>query len=525
MVEVSSMFAASQPARNMALKQVQVKTAQEALMHVRRAITNFPKNVATQSYEKEQAGILVACAKMLYDNARVQILEALSEIDNRMAYWQYQKDHPWDYFVSKNPLKWVTGQKQEEEIENNLDTLKSHQGELYVLLGQLSELGNAFTHGYKDTFVADYTKAYAWIDGLLDTLVRIKTKTLAEAISSPFIARAELLKAKLENVNQLKNNLLADIPETAVPGYLTRNWFKSGVVLFGLGYGYKNFYDQITSALTVGQEKSVEYVINPVAATLKDVLTPGWRKNVAQDEILPHLPQSYKTQLNLAKEYVVDMGNKYALQEDAQKVLQKLDTNDYSGYAQFVEDVGTKESLELLAYSPAKSIQQAGKWAEGVKDWLRGHALGKELEGLQHFQDFGKYALTQKKEYEEQFAGVGKLVLLVPAVLAAGGSHYAYQKLTEKNYAPLRRALVDINSLFVDPSKPLNDEQYGKMIYLTYMLKKQAEKVLSQKNNIRADFIHDLERIELQEFNVAAKRAIVEDMFKKYDFLGLVQKK
>ena len=39
--------------------------------------------------------------------------------------------------------------------------------------------------------------------------------------------------------------------------------------------------------------------------------------------------------------------------------------------------------------------------------------------------------------------------------------------------------------------------------------------------NDRTDFINDLNRIELKEFNVAAKRAIVEDMFRKYSFLKL----
>ena len=63
------------------------------------------------------------------------------------------------------------------------------------------------------------------------------------------------------------------------------------------------------------------------------------------------------------------------------------------------------------------------------------------------------------------------------------------------------------------------------MVYLLYNLKKLAEKDLPQKNNIRADFLQDLENIESKEFDVAAKRRIVDDMFRKYSFLELGYKK
>jgi hypothetical protein len=126
---------------------------------------------------------------------------------------------------------------------------------------------------------------------------------------------------------------------------------------------------------------------------------------------------------------------------------------------------------------------------------------------------------------QRTIAGIGKIAVITPALLFGWGMYTGYQKLTEKNYAPLRRALIDINSLFVDPSKELTDEQQGKMVYFIHVLKKRAEKELPTKNNVRADFIHDLERIESSEINVAAKRATVEDMFRKYPFLGFVLQK
>jgi hypothetical protein len=503
-----------------------IKTIAEASASIGKIINDFPQNaVVLPTYEKSQSDLIVKCAKILYDAARMQILQALSEIDNRIAYWQYQKDHPWNYFVSKNPMKWVTGPKQEDEIESNLDTLKSHQGELYVLLGQLAECGMTFTRGYKDEFLTDYTKGYEWVDTLLDTLVRIVVK-YQRTSDVPFLARLYQLQSKLDRVSQFKNDLLSDITETEIPSYVARNWFKGGLALMGLNYGYKNITaEHLNSSLAIAQQ-GFSTIADPLTSTLKDVLTPGWRKNVGQlsgelNKILPSLPESYSTKLEVVKNFVTEMGNKYNLQEEAHNVLNALNNKDSSAYEKFLEDI-TKASANV-GWSP---LAKGRSWlVQNWEDYLRGQVLWGKLEGAQLAIDSEKWALEQKKQYEQQYSAVGKVVLLIPAVLAAGTAYMAYQKLTEKNYGPLRRALVDINSLLVDPSKPLNDERYGKMLYLIYMLKNRAMKELPIKKNTRADFIADLERIESPEYNVASKRAIIEDMFKKYSFLGLIQKK
>jgi len=525
--------------------QVTIKTVPQGIHALNMIINTAPylDSVNVPAYEKENAPTMIGCAKVLYDNARGQILDALSEIDNRIAYWQYQKDHPWNYFVSKNPLKWVTGPKQEDEVENNLDTLKSHQGELYVLLGQLSELGVVFTKGYKDIFLTDYHKGYEWIDALLNALVRLKTKEIS-ADTSAFIVRAQKLRAQLERVNQFKNDLISDISETEIPSYIARNWLKAGTALFGLNYGYQNYSTQMLNALTVGQQKGQEYLINPVAATFKDVLTPGWRKSAEEEKtILPHIDLSLKTKKELTLEYVDKMGEKYKLQEDAQTIRDFLINQDqflqndskitkeqltaqaYSLYEKFVEKVGEKELAEFSFLHPNVSVANIKDFVNTMKDYAQGLIVGGKLEAAQQLYDLAKYAYAQKEQYEKQYEAIGKLILLIPAALATGGIYTGYQKLTTKSYGPLRRALVDINSLFIDPSQPLNDEQYGKMIYLVHMLKKRAAKELPVKKNTRADFIADLEKIESPELSVASKRAVIEDMFKKYAFLGLIQSK
>ncbi len=523
---VASCSSLSLSAAQLAKKpQLIIKAIPEAVVLLTRAIKQYPTETsAIPAYEKENSDLMVKCGKLLYDVARSQILDALSEIDSRITYWQYQRDHPWSYFVSKNPLKWVTGPKQEDEIETNLDILRSHQGELYVLLGQLSECGTAFNQGYKDAFLVDYTKSYEWIDQLLTALVRIAPKA-EQPEPVPFIARVYQLISKLERVDRFKDDILADIEETEMPSFVARNWFKSGLLLMGMNYAYNNITAaQVQSSFATAQQ-GFSTVIDPVTATLKDALTPGWQKKSDQSRILPSLSASNETKIEMAKDFVIKMGEKYSLQEDASNVLKGFENNNYSAYEKFVEEVGEKESINLSLYSPFTSAEQAGKWAQNLKDYGRGLLIGGKLETMQLLGEAQEYALAEKKQYEKQYSAVTKVVLLIPAVLAAGAAYVGYQKLMEKNYGPLRKSLVEINSLFVDPSKPLNDEQYGEMVYLVYMLKKRAQRELPVKKNVQVDFIRDLERIESQEYPVAAKRAIIEDMFKKYSFLGLIQKK
>lgn len=507
-IQVSKNIFAAQVTRTAMTKHVQVKTSQSALVHVQKIIDDVPNNDSDlKLYEKAHADVLLKCAKVLYDNARTQILEALLEIDGRIAYWQFQKDHQWKYFVSKSPLKWVMGPKQEEEIENNLDLLKSHQGELFVLLGQLSELGNLFIQGYKDTFLADYTKGYEWIDTLLNTLSRIKTKIMED--SSPFVTQMNLLKAKLEKVDQFKNDILGDISETAIPPYYTRNWLKYSALMFSLGYGYnRGLFDQLQSSLR-GISTGLGYITEPVRTAIQDVFTGGQVGNIDADIL-------YNTSLDLTKNFVRNTGKKYNLEEKAKNAIIGLDNKNHKEYLEFLDLIANREGL-------APSEKSNWKTKQLYQDVVSGVAKLSDLSDFAQGKIYFFELLTLI--LRRQFAAVGKLVLLTPAMLVGWLGYSGYQKLTAPAFGPIRRSLVDVNSLFVDQSKELNDEQYGKMIYLLYNLKKRAAKELTQKNNIREDFIHDLERIESKEFNVASKRAIVEDMFKKYTFLGLIQKK
>lgn len=494
------------PASRIAKKSsIIVRTVPEASAHMRKIAENFPKDAALVSvYEKEQADVMVKSAKVLYDNARDQILYALSDIDNRIAYWQYQKDHPWNYFVSKNPLKWVTGPRQKDEVEDNLEALYSHQGHLYTILGQLAERSAIFTQGYKDIFLIDYKKGYEWIDELLNTLSGLAAEKKATS-GVPFVARTQQLQAKLDNVLDYKDSLLFDISSTQVPSYIERNWLKSGMFLVALGYGYNNLtLEQIQAPfMTIGSGIQ-ENVITPVQQVMSDVFRGKQPKE--------------------AEDLLVSQENITAVHTAVEKFLNNVSSASLVGEA-YISPERKQEILNEVLSGGSSKLQALGSelsqyWG-GTKAWAEAKVLFAELAALQA----GVRIQTKLERLEKQFVGVGKIAFITPALLLGLASYTGYKKWTKKSYAALRRALVEINSLFVDPSKALTDEQYGKMLYLVYNLKNRAKKELPLKRNQQAEFIHDLERIESQDLPVAAKRAVIKDMFRKYEFLGLINKK
>jgi len=534
-----------------------IVSLQDALINVRKVIANFPFDnpVDAPMYEKNQSHILVRCAKVLYDNARQQVLVALQEIDTRKVYWQNQQDHQWRYFLTKNPLKWITGKSQDEEIKNNLELLESHQGELHVLLGQLAEQGNAYDQGYKTSFLSDYKKGYEWIDGLLGLLSRIKVPDYNIYENASFMARVMALKLKLEGVRYFKDDILSDIKETQVPSQLAQNWLKYGTLGLVLGYGYSvDGIEKLQKSSRYIAGEVNQYVVSPVQKLMAEVfigenikdtykkdklLSKGQKpeseliEQDGEEKIITSLPTTQQDTLALAKQFVIAESKKYEIKpEDVKKgskniedITHDMDSGDYSSFQKFLEEIAHKGKLEVTLKHPFKSVEKVGKFVTNRDDYVKGTKFLYELQALSATAQVEDALLKFITKQQKQFAGVSKLVLLTPALLTGALAYAGYQNLPTKNYNPIRRALLEINSLFVDQSKPLDDERYGKMLYLLYKLKRLAEKDLPQKKNIRAEFLQDLDNIESKEFDVAAKRRIIDDMFRKYSFLGLVQKK
>ena len=494
---ISSLFLFASLFSAQSVRKVQhiiIKDVPQAIQYTEKIVKEIPQDAFIfERYEKEKSDGLVVCTKLLSDAARNQLLQALAEIDHRIAYWQYQKDHPWNYFVSKNPLKWFAGPAQEKEVVGNLELLETYQSELYTVLGNLAQRDADFARGYKDLFLADYKRSYEWIDTVLESLARIAT--VAQKISlNPFIARIKLLQAQLESVSQFKNHLLSEIQETAIPSYVARNWLKSSMFLFALGYGYNKLsLEQLQQPFIAVGTGVKENVVDPIQILISDVFLGGT-----------------DSQSNL----LVSQSNLDVMYDSVKKFLDTLSTKPgwFGGKPEITEERKQEILAEIQAGQSSK-LQGLTDELSGRK-WLDAKAL------------FGQLFLLQGGERGQRtVAGVGKIAFMTPAIAFAWATYAGYKKLTEKNYSSLRADLAEINDLLVDSSRPLDNEQYGKMLYMIYMLKQRAQKELPEKKNVRQNFIADLERVESRDLDLAAKYRIVDNMYKKYPFLGLIGKK
>ncbi len=465
-----------------------ISTVPEAIITLRKIILNFPATGDNLQYEKNQSSAIVQCAKILYDKAYVQVLDTLQEIDARITYWRYQKNHQWRYFLTKNPTKWVTGASQDIEINNNIEQLQSHQGELYVLLGQLAEYGNLYDHKHKTLFKNDYQQSYVWVDELLDLLVRIKVSVNIDEVE-PFIARVTLLKAKLERVRFFKNQILSELQETQMPAHIEQNWLKYGTAAMMLGLGY-NRVGQIGDFLAGSFDWTKNFATD-TAKNVEEIFFPGKLGRGGLIVQQSNIDETRSSMINFLN--IMEINKIISPQEKAV----------------IIQDEARGSSAEFQKFVNERIMSSYWNFAKyGLRAW----SLFIQL-----------IALHGGGNVEKEIAGLRNITLLAPAAVAggvAGGLGYlGYKKMIAKDYSPIRRALLDINSLFVDATKPLDDEQYGKMLYLIYDLKKRATQDVPLTD--RVDFVNDLNRIESKEFNVAAKRAIVDDMFRKYSFLRL----
>jgi hypothetical protein len=108
---------------------------------------------------------------------------------------------------------------------------------------------------------------------------------------------------------------------------------------------------------------------------------------------------------------------------------------------------------------------------------------------------------------------------LIPLIVTCATVTKTYQWATKKNYTPIRLALADVNALLIESTAQLDDHDYGKLVYLICKLRNKAK---SLKHALSSEFLADVAKLESKRYSAQTKRAIVENMFNKYVFLGRV---
>lgn len=522
-----------------------------------------------QYYEQICSALLLQCGQILSDNAHKRLLEALHEIDDLIVYWRYQKNHPLKYCFGKSPLKWVVGKSQEKEIHDNIKCLESKQAELYVLVGKLT----AHEHIFTECEVA-YADCYAWIEELLSVLSCIKTSSGKITDGTRFDALAAQLELKLKHVSSLKYDSLYFIASAQKPNHYMRHWIAYTVALAATGYVARYYvynYGAVNKLFSDGSNSLHNslhgWVIKPSYDVWNIVfgktLKSGDKNSVITDikNDIKTLETTYgvnkETSKNLNKcleidrantqksmkdfldkwmeekkefVHVVDKNNRITYTLD-QKKYDDIVNNELIGnvvpFRELVQDMSAG-ARELLFYNSDDFIKSLVVLAE-----LYIYHYGSSIISIV-FELIVDYGILVVKEVlnvlahgnPELIAKINLILnvaILTPTVILGctgiNGLYKTYRWVTKRDYSPIRIALADVNSLLIESPMPLDDYDYGKLVYLVYKLRNKAR---SLKDVLGNEFLADITKIESKRFDVTAKRGIIDNMFNKYAFLGRI---
>ena len=460
-------------------------------------------------YENAYSPILLQSSVILLNAAREQFLVILDEINSSLLYWKEQKNHPMKYFFHKSPLKWVTGQRQTDEVVGNIKKLEKLEHDIRVLLGRITK------HIYAFKPDGNVDECYTWINQLLSMLYCIGVDSKKIEYENRFDETADKVRFKLGRVSSLKNILLSKISPAIKPGHIARNWLTYSAAL-AAAYVARNYYVKNTEVVNkiIGPEALAGYAVQVQKYTQENVITP----------VLDTVKAIFVRQGSLPKKESAIKVSREELEKALTEltIVQKTWLGAEYGYVN-AHPLPEDRKNEILAED------LRGNTAPLLKLWFHinknPRALISTIEPAIHV--IASYLLLQGAYAAEELRVVKNLVILSPGLILAGvgfaGLNKLYQSAVSRDYTIIRLAMLDINSLFIEALAPLSDHDYGKLLYLLQDLKSEAIRYLTVAD-MRNDFLTDLAKLESHKFTVETKRRIIKNMFMKYPFLSLSAK-
>lgn len=515
-----------------------------------------------QQYEQISSALLLICAQVFCNDVRNQLLNALHTTDQLIMYWRDEQQHQLHYFFHKSPIKWILGKSQAQEITDNLKRLGAKQRELYTILGALTGHIHALTE--RDM---SYNDCYEWMDELFAIVKCVQNTSSYTGDGTKLDDLAAQLGLKMKVVSSLKYTILRSVASAKKPTHLVRHWIAYAAALAAAGYAahyYAHNYSDVNKALNgyfiASGDSWQRFVVDPT----KDICNTIFGKedplikqeHVEFDKGITDFAKDIK-ELETKKDFnkkTCDDLRKY-IEEDRKNVQEKMkelldawlsgkyiDQNKYDEIIN-AEAMGNIAPYQAFLFFDVK--KNAHNWAWSAGDILDAVIVLLEL----HVYHYGsniihivfelvinygipvvKEALIVLSKINREWATIYKKVnlilnvgILTPTILIGGaggrGLYKTYQWATAKNYSPIRIALADINALLIESATQLNDQDYGKLVYLICKLRHKATYL---KDPLAHEFLTDVTKLESKQYNPAIKRGIVENMFNKYAFLGRV---
>ncbi len=359
------------------------------------------------------------------------------------------------------------------------------------------------------------------------------------------------IKHALKNASIYKNYALSCLGKVKPPHHFAHNWLKYTMLLIGVGIAYKNrrFIDAWIGKEAQNQYKESihrawhEYFINPLRGAYDAIMISKEPKklNLAdgiqeQEVLIERNKKLLAEQKHQAQKDIKDAEKskiiaaesiKKNLQQEQEagrltseqkeeicQALQKDDIGPFQQYANNLPKVGISLSgiesariQALLDYAQFIIFNDRQKVLTPVRNILNhaeelilnvDEALIASRKVLLHGVD-----LFDNELKENQMTL--RFTALIPAMVT-GWSLYKltnkfYMRLTRRNYSLLRNIMAQINAMLIEFHGDMNNEYYGKLIYLLHKLKRAALSQISQKN-IKREFLRDIEMLSWYEYTI-----------------------
>ena len=520
------------------------------------ALLNRVDSPFIREHKQVQSALLLQVSVVLGDYTYKMLLGLLTIVDSHLSYWQEMNDHSDYYFFHKSPFKWIIGKNQQQEINDNIQLLYAIQKKYLKTLGLLTK----HLQQFNDNGTID--EHYTWLGQfimIIQALCTRRHKVDVIDCENATIAMRRVLK----NILPYKNRVLLVIDKAKPPYHFVRNWTRYVALLIGAGFAYKNRVLIDTWAGKNSQNQYKKFVnsawrkcfISPMKNAYDTIMiNDGTKKTNIIGEMQEKkklIVQSKKLlaeQDSQLKKYIEDTKNRRAITcesikkdleqkleanlikiEEKEKILHDIHEGDIGSLQQFFNNLPKTikfffGGIEVAAVQSGLNLIQFIWFSDGQKvvndtRSILNHvskALVNVDEALLYFVDLLDSEI-KKTQMTLRF------IALIPAMVTGWGMYKLTNKfyvlLTRHNYSVMRNIVVQINEMLIEFHDDMNNECYGKLIYLLYKLKRAALVQIPQKS-IKRKFLRDIEIFSWYGYTAGEKRLLIDNMRWKYDFLS-----
>ncbi len=538
------------------LLQVQnCKTLEQALV-----LLNKVDDSLIKKHKKIECAFLVQASVVLGDYTTEMLLDLLAIIDSHLSYWQKMHDYPNYYFFHKSPIKWFVGKGQQQEINDNIRLLSAIQQKYLKVLGALTK------HAQQFNDKATIEEHYTWVGQFMPIMQVLYIRSNGDVID--YEHTMHTIKHALKNASIYKNYALFCLGKVKPPHHFMHNWLKYTMLLIGVGIAYKKraFIDAWIGKEAQNQYKESihrawhEYFINPLRGAYDTIMISQEQKklNIAdgiqeQEVLIERNKKLLAEQKDQVEKYIEDtkgikiiaasikkdlqQGQKAGrlTNEQSEEIWQALQKDDIGPFLQYANNLpkvgislGGIESARIQALSDYVQfiiLNDRQKFLNSIRN-IPNHAEGLILNADEVLIVFRKALVHWVDFLDDEFKKhqmTLRFTALIPAMVT-GWSLYKltskfYTRLTRRNYGLLRDIVAQVNARLIEFHGDMNNEYYGKLIYLLHKLKRAALSQISQKN-IKREFLRDIEMLSWYDYTTEEKRLLIDNMRWKYDFLS-----